>query len=68
MMHHLEATNPDYLDRINDGLYVPSKLVVALTIDEKVVEEHLEDKPKAEWTKEDKENILKDSKVNKYTF
>ena len=68
MLHHLEATDPDYLKRITDGLYVPSKLVSAMTVDEKVVDEHMEDKPKAEWTKEDKENVLKDAKVRKVLF
>ena len=28
MMHHLRATNIDYLDRIKDGPFVPSKLVL----------------------------------------
>ena len=63
MMHHLRATYNDYLDRIKDGPFVPSKLVPAMNIDGKVVEEHLLEKPKDEWTKEDKENFLKDVKV-----
>ena len=69
MMHHLEATDPDYdLDRITDGPYVPLKLVSTLTIDGKVIDEHMKDNPKAEWTKEDKENGMKDAKVRNILF
>ena len=68
MMHHLGATDIDYLDRIKDGPFVPSKLVPTMTVDGKVVEEHLVEKPKAEWTKEDKENVLKDAKVINILF
>ena len=68
MMCHMEATYIDYLDKIKDGLYVPSKLVLAKTIDGKVVEEHLVEKYKAEGTKEDKENVLKDENVRNIMF
>ena len=40
-MHHLRTTDIDYLDRIKDGPFVPSKLVPAMTVDGKVIEEHL---------------------------
>ena len=63
MMHHLRATDNDYLDRIKDGPFVPSKLVPSMNVDGKVVEEHLVKNPKDEWTKEDKGNFLKDAKV-----
>ena len=43
MMHHIEATTPDYLDRINVGPYVPTKLVPHTTLDGKVIEEHFID-------------------------
>ena len=66
MMHHLRATDNDYLDRIKDGLFVPSKLVSAMNLDGKVVEEHLVEKPKDEWTKEDKEFFSKRCKGDKY--
>ena len=39
-----------------------------MNVDGKVVEEHLVEKPKAEWTKEDKENFLKDAKVINILF
>ena len=68
MMHHLRATDIDCLDRIKDGPFIPSKLVTAINIDGKVVEEHLVEKPKAEWTKKDKDNILKDAKVINILF
>ena len=68
MMHHLRATDIDYLHRIKDGPFVPSKLVAAMTVDGKVIEEHLIENPKVEWTKEDKENILKDAKVINILF
>lgn len=41
MLHHLEATDPDYLDRIHDGPYIPSKLVPQIMVDGKIVEDHL---------------------------
>ena len=68
MMHHLETTYPDYLDMINDGPYVPSKLVPQVTLDEKVIEEHFIEKPKSEWSKDDKENSFKDVKVRNILF
>ena len=68
MMHHLRATYIDYLNMIKDGPFVPSKLVPAMNIDGKVFEEHLVEKSKDEWTKEDKENILKDAKVINILF
>ena len=39
-----------------------------MTVDGKVVEEHLVEKSKAEWTKEDKENVLKDANVINILF
>ena len=54
MMHYLRVTYIDYLDRIKDGPFVPSKLVPAMNVNGKFVEEHLVDKPKDEWNKEDK--------------
>ena len=68
-MHHLEATDPDYLDKIKDGPYVPSKLVPQATLEGvKVIEEHFIDKPKSEWSKDDKENAFKDAKVRNILF
>ena len=43
---HLEATDPDYLDVINDGPYMPTKLVPATP----TVAEHYQLKEKSEWT------------------
>ena len=39
-----------------------------MNVDGKFIEEHLVEKPKAEWTKEDIENILKDAKVINILF
>ena len=50
MLHHLEATDHDYLDRIYDGSFVPTEVVPYVTIKGKVVEEHQVDKPKSRWT------------------
>ncbi|KAL8134798.1 hypothetical protein AgCh_009713 [Apium graveolens] len=56
---HLEATDPDYLDVINDGPYKPTKLVPATP----TVAEHFQLKEKSEWTPEEKVFVLKDAKV-----
>ncbi|KAL8099915.1 hypothetical protein AgCh_032248 [Apium graveolens] len=58
MLMHLEATDPDYLDIINDGPYMPIKLVPAT----RTVAEHYQLKEKSEWTPEEKV-VLKDAKV-----
>ena len=42
----------NYLDKIKDGPFIPSKLVPSMNVDGKVVKEHLVKKPKDEWTKE----------------
>lgn len=68
MLHHLEATDPDYIDMIKEGPYVPTKIVPQSMKDGEVIEEHIEDKTKAEWTKEDKENVLKDAKAKNILF
>ena len=39
-----------------------------MTVDGKVVEEHMVEKSKAEWTKKDKENVLKDANVRNILF
>ena len=48
MMMFLEATDFDYLDRIHDGPYVPTKLVPQIITDGKTVPEHYVVKDKAE--------------------
>ena len=53
-------------DDLGPNTFVPSKLVPAMKIDGKVVEEHLVEKPKAEWTKEDKDFFSKRCKGDKY--
>ena len=68
MLHHLEAKDSDYLDRINKGPWVPQKFIPPTTVDEKVVEEHYIDKPKDEWTREDKDDVRKDAKVKDILF
>ena len=39
-----------------------------MTVDGKIVEEHMVDKSKVEWTKEDKENVLKDANIINILF
>ena len=63
MMMFLEAADYDYLDRIHDGPYVPTKLVPQVNTDGKTVPEHYVIKDKAEWTAEEKNMVLKDAKV-----
>ncbi|KAL8099455.1 hypothetical protein AgCh_031912 [Apium graveolens] len=58
---HLEATNPDNLDVINNGPYMPTKLVPATP----TVVEHYQLKEKSEWTPEEKVDVLKDAKKNR---
>ena len=62
MLMFLEATDPDYIDTINDGPYIPTKLVGAYTENGKSVPEHYVMKEKKEWGAEDKATILKDAK------
>ena len=59
MLMHLEATDPDYLDVINDGPCKPIKLVPGTP----TVAEHYQTKEKNEWTTEEKAMVLKDAKV-----
>ncbi|KAL8120345.1 hypothetical protein AgCh_017501 [Apium graveolens] len=59
MLMHLEATEPDYLDIINDGPYMPTKMVPATP----TVVEHYQLKEKSEWTPEEKVVVLKDAKA-----
>ena len=46
MLMYLEATDPDYLDVINDGPFMPIKLVPATH----TAAEHYQLKEKTEWT------------------
>ncbi|KAL8109079.1 hypothetical protein AgCh_025247 [Apium graveolens] len=61
---HLEATDPDYIDVINDGPYKPTKLIHATP----TVEEHPQLKKKREWTPEEKANMMKDAKVRNILY
>ena len=63
MLMFLEATDPDYIDRINDGPHEPKKLVPAAVVDGITVPEHYVAKDKFEWTSEEKIDVLKDAKV-----
>ncbi|KAL8134196.1 hypothetical protein AgCh_009303 [Apium graveolens] len=58
MIMHLEATDPVYLDVINDGPYMPTKLVRATP----TFAEHYQLKENSEWTPEEKVDVLKDAK------
>ena len=59
----LEATDPDFLDRINDGPHEPKKLVPAAVVDGVTIPEHYVAKDEFEWTSEEKTDVLKDAKV-----
>ena len=59
MLMYLEATDPDYLDVINDGPFMPTKRVPATP----TIAEHYQLKEKTEWTPEEKVVVLKDAKV-----
>lgn len=63
MLMFLEATDPDYIDRINEGQYKPTKLVPQTTVEGSVIPEHYALKDKKEWTNEEKAEVLKDAKV-----
>ena len=68
MMHHIEATNIDYLDKIKDGPMFHQNWCLPWLLMQRFLEEHMVDKSKAEWNKEDKENVLKDAKVRNILF
>ena len=63
MLMFLEATDPDYIDRINDGPHEPRKLVPSAVVDGVEIPEHYVAKDKFEWTAEEKADVLKDAKV-----
>lgn len=54
----LEVTDPEYLDMIYDGPFVPSKLV----LEAPGVPGHYILKDKKDWTREDKTSMMKDAK------
>ncbi|KAK1364807.1 hypothetical protein POM88_040368 [Heracleum sosnowskyi] len=59
MLMYLEAMDPDYLDRIRDGPYVPTRIVAQTD----TVPEHYMVKVKSEWTPEEKVDVLRDAKI-----
>ena len=59
MILYLEAADPDFNDRITDGPHLTKKLVPP----EGTTPEHYVDKNKAKMTREEKLEVLKDSKV-----
>ena len=59
MLMYLEASDPDYIDRINDGPYLPRKIVPQTATEP----EQFIIKEKTEWSAEDKIEVLKDVKV-----
>ena len=63
MLMILEATDPDYIDRIDDGPHEPRKLVPVAVVDGITIPEHYVAKDKFEWTPEEKTDVLKDAKV-----
>ncbi|KAK1394057.1 hypothetical protein POM88_013113 [Heracleum sosnowskyi] len=59
MLMYLEVMDPDYLDRIRDGPYIPTRLVRQTD----TVPEHYVVKVKSEWTPEEKADVLRDAKI-----
>ena len=59
MLMYLEGLDPDYIDRKNDGPYLPRKIVPKTTTEP----ERFVLKEKNEWSPEDKIEVLKDVKV-----
>ena len=59
MLMYLEASDPDYIDMINDGPYLPRKIVPQTATEP----EQFIIKEKSEWSPEDKIEALKDVKV-----
>ena len=59
MLMYLEASDPDYIDRINDGPYLPRKIVPQIATEP----EQFIIKEKSEWSPEDKIEDMKDVKV-----
>ena len=53
------ASDPDYIDRINDGPYLPRKIVPQTATEP----EHFIIKEKSEWSPEEKIEAIKDVKV-----
>ncbi|KAK1360564.1 hypothetical protein POM88_045038 [Heracleum sosnowskyi] len=59
MLMYLEAMDPDYLDMIRDGPYIPTRLVERT----ETVPEHYVVKAKSEWTPEEKAHVLREPKI-----
>ncbi|KAK1374041.1 hypothetical protein POM88_030234 [Heracleum sosnowskyi] len=59
MLMYLEAMDPDYLDRIHNGPYVPTRFVERTD----TVPEHYVVKAKSEWTPEEKAHVLREPKI-----
>ena len=63
MLMYLEASDPHYIEKINDGPYLPRKIVPRIATEP----EHFIFKKKSEWSPEDKIEALKDVKVKNYS-
>ena len=59
MMLYLEAADPDFFERITNGPHILKKLIPQ----DGTTPEHCVDKQKADITKEEKLEVLKDAKV-----
>ena len=59
MMLHLRAVDPDYLDIISDGPFIPKRLIAM----KGTTPEHYIQKVKSEWTPEENNQVQKDAKV-----
>ena len=59
IMLHLKAVDPEYLDRITDGPYIPKRLIPVTD----TTAEYYVHKVKSEWTPEETNQVQKDAKV-----
>ncbi|KAK1394100.1 hypothetical protein POM88_013156 [Heracleum sosnowskyi] len=59
MLMYLEAMDPNYLDRIHDGPYIPTRIIEWT----ETVPEHYVVKAKSEWTPEEKAHVLREPKI-----
>ncbi|KAK1357060.1 hypothetical protein POM88_050316 [Heracleum sosnowskyi] len=59
MLMYLEAMDPDYLDMIRDGPYIPTRIIERT----ETVPKHYVVKAKSEWTPEEKAHVLREAKI-----
>lgn len=63
MLMFLKVIDPAYLDKINDGSYLPTKMMQPTIRDRQTIHKFYTLKERKEWTLEEKTEVLKDSKL-----